>query len=56
MVATGYMTMFWALDTTSLSDAIHLSGSSITTLGFAPADTLVERLLAFSEAAGDCSS
>jgi hypothetical protein len=31
-------------------DAVSLSGSSITTLGFIPAETSVERLLAFTEA------
>lgn len=50
LVLLGYTAMFWAVDTPSLGDAFHLSGSSITTLGFAPADTLGERVLAFSEA------
>jgi hypothetical protein len=50
MVTAGYSLMYWALDWSSAGDAFHLSGSSITTLGFAPADTSIERLLAFTEA------
>ena len=41
---------FWALDTSSLAAALHLSGSSLTTLGFAAADGFWEQLLAFTEA------
>ncbi len=50
LVMLGYSLMFWGLDGGSYRDAFHLSGSSITTLGFAPADTVGERILAFSEA------
>ena len=50
LVTVAYMLMFWALDTSSLAEAFHLSGSSLTTLGFATADTFGERLLAFTEA------
>ena len=50
LVAGGYFLMFWALDWGSAGDAFHLSGSSITTLGFSPADTFAERVLAFTEA------
>jgi hypothetical protein len=51
LVGVGYMLMFWALDPDrALGGAFHLSGSSITTLGFAPADTVWERVLAFTEA------
>ena len=50
MVGLAYALMFWALDTSSFADAIALSGSSLTTLGFIPAETTVERLLAFTEA------
>jgi hypothetical protein len=50
VVTAGYCLMFLALDWTSAADAFHLSGSSITTLGFAPADTLATRILAFTEA------
>jgi hypothetical protein len=49
LVTLGFTVMFWSTDTRSLGDAFHLSGSSITTLGFAPADTLLERILAFIE-------
>ncbi len=41
--------MFWALGRT-VGDAFYVSGSSLLTLGFAPVDTLGERILAFSEA------
>ena len=51
LITTGYMAMFWSLDTRSIGDAFHLSGSSLTTLGFAAADGFWERLLAFTEAA-----
>jgi hypothetical protein len=50
LVTVSYVLMFWALDTSSLGDAFHLSGSSLTTLGFASADGFSERLLAFTEA------
>jgi len=49
-IGGAYSLMYWALDTTSFMDAVSLSGSSITTLGFTPADSNVERLLAFTEA------
>ncbi len=50
LVMVSYILMFWALDTSSLGEAFHLSGSSLTTLGFAAADGFAERLLAFTEA------
>jgi hypothetical protein len=50
LVVFGYMLAFFATGDRSMGEALHLSGSSITTLGFAPADTLVERVLAFTEA------
>ncbi len=50
IVTAGYTLMFFALGGRSLGEAFHLSGSSVTTLGFAPATTLVERALAFTEA------
>ena len=50
LVLVSYILMFWAVDTSSLGDAFNLSGSSLTTLGFAAADGFVERLLAFTEA------
>jgi hypothetical protein len=50
LIGTGYILMFWSLDTSSLGAAFHLSGSSLTTLGFAAADGFWEQLLSFSEA------
>ena len=50
LIGLAYSLMFWALDTTSYADALGLSGSSLTTLGFIPADTLAEQLVAFTEA------
>ena len=50
LVMLGYSLMFWGLDGGAYGDAFHLSGSSITTLGFASADTVGERVLAFTEA------
>lgn len=48
-VLVGYTAMFWALGRT-IGDAFHVSGSSLLTLGFAPVDTVGERILPFSEA------
>jgi hypothetical protein len=48
-ILIGYLAMFWALGRT-VGDAFFVSGSSLLTLGFAPVDTVVERILAFSEA------
>lgn len=50
LIGGAYSLMYWALDTSSFMDAVSLSGSSITTLGFIPAETNVARLLAFTEA------
>jgi hypothetical protein len=50
LIGGSYSLMYWALDTSSFMDAVSLSGSSITTLGFIPAERGVERLLAFTEA------
>lgn len=50
LIGGAYSLMYWALDTTSFMDAVSLSGSSLTTLGFIPAESGVERLLAFTEA------
>lgn len=47
MVLVGFMLVMWGLVDQSLGDAFHMAVSSITTLGFAPADTFLERLLAF---------
>ena len=49
VVAIGYTLMFYTLDP-DLGRAFHLSISSITTLGFADADTVIERVFAFMEA------
>ncbi len=48
VVMIGYSLIFWAL-VPSYGRAFHLSVSSITTLGFANADTVVERIFAFLE-------
>jgi hypothetical protein len=50
LVLTGYMGMFFAIGDFSLAEAFHLSGSSLTTLGFANAKTFAEDVLSFSEA------
>ena len=49
-IIIGYMFMFWALGAETWYDAFWLSGSSLLTLGFAPADNLGEMILTFSEA------
>lgn len=49
IVLLGYMLMFWAVATRSWADAFHSSMSSLTTLGLAPAETLIDRILAFFE-------
>lgn len=51
VVAFGYVLMYWAtgIEETLFRD-ILISGSSLLTLGFARGDTLVQTLLAFSEA------
>lgn len=51
MVTAGYTLMFWALGGRSFTEAFHFSGSSITTLGFVPADTFADHAFAFTEAA-----
>ena len=50
LVLFGFMAMYWAVETDTSVNAFFLSGSSLLTLGFAPADTLPQRLLAFAEA------
>lgn len=50
LIWVAYASMFWALETSSITDAIALSGSSLTTLGFIPAETTTMQLLAFTEA------
>jgi hypothetical protein len=50
LVTLGFTLIYWSTGSDSLEAAFHLSGSSITTLGFAPADTLTHRIFAFTEA------
>jgi hypothetical protein len=50
LIGFAYSLMFWAIDTTSYAEALALSGSSLTTLGFVAKETAGERLLAFTEA------
>ncbi len=50
LVAAGYALIYWGLDGGAFGDAIHFSGSSITTLGFATAASPIDRVPAFTEA------
>lgn len=50
IITLGFTLIYWALEVNPLGEAFLLSGSSILTLGFATADTLLLRLLAFTEA------
>ncbi len=47
LVGIGFMLVFFGLRGGALGDAFHLAGSSLTTLGFAPAETVAERAVAF---------
>lgn len=49
LTALGFTAVFWGIDSSSWGDAFHLSTSSITTLGYANADDLPERIAAFVE-------
>jgi len=50
-VLGGFVLLFWAVDPhAGVGGAFHLSGSSITTLGFAAATSVAEQALAFVEA------
>jgi hypothetical protein len=51
MVLIGFMLMFWASGITDWSEAFRVSGSSLLTLGFARADTVLQTTMAFFEAA-----
>jgi hypothetical protein len=52
IVLLGYAGMFWGLDADrSIRTAFRLSGSSILTLGFEPAQDLASTVLVFTEAA-----
>jgi hypothetical protein len=46
----GYTLIFWGLGITPFLEAFLLSGSSILTLGFATADSLLQTILSFTEA------
>ncbi|MDJ0924607.1 MAG: hypothetical protein QNJ77_08600 [Acidimicrobiia bacterium] len=50
LIWLAYALMFWALDTSSFTAALGLSGSSLTTLGFVAAESFWEQLVAFTEA------
>lgn len=50
LTMVSYTAMFWGVGYGSWSESWWVSGSSLLTLGFAPANSGVERLLAFSEA------
>jgi hypothetical protein len=50
LVLAGYTAMFWAVGVQPLENAFRISGSSLLTLGFAPADGLLKTLMMFSEA------
>lgn len=51
LVFVGFAFMFWATDPSmGVDGAFALSGSSITTLGFVPAVTVPQQILAFTEA------
>lgn len=50
-ILVGFMIMFWAMGVQNLRDAFTLSGSSLLTLGFANADTLIQTIFVFIEAA-----
>ncbi len=49
-VMAGFMAMFWAAGARPLSAAFLLSGSSLLTLGFAPAHGILQTCLAFAAA------
>lgn len=51
IVAGGYICMYWALGVRPLRLAFTLSGSSLLTLGFAPARGIPTQFLVFTEAA-----
>lgn len=50
MVTLGYTAMFWATGIESWMQAFRVSGSSLLTLGFAPADRFIQIVLVYSEA------
>lgn len=50
LTTLGYAAVYWALGMTPWTRAFVFSGSAILTLGFATADTLLQTVLAFTEA------
>lgn len=50
LTTLGYTAIFWGMGITPLQEAFLFSGSSILTLGFATADTLLQTIVAFTEA------
>lgn len=50
LLAGGYTALFWSLHLGSVGEAFNLSGSSLTTLGFAAPRGTAEHVLAFTEA------
>ncbi|HEX6384911.1 MAG TPA: hypothetical protein VF177_09595 [Anaerolineae bacterium] len=50
LILIGYTCLFWALETSPLTEAFRLSGSSLLTLGYATGDTMPHKILEFSEA------
>lgn len=51
LLCLGYTAVFWALDPSSWTNAFHVSGSALLTLGFTTAGGLLPAALEFSEAA-----
>lgn len=50
LMTAGYAAMYWALGVGDVYEVVHLSGSSLLTLGFAVPDRFLVNLLVFSEA------
>jgi len=50
LILVGYICLFWAIEVRPLADLFKLSGSSLLTLGYASADTVLSKMLEFSEA------
>lgn len=49
-ILLGYMCIYWALETRPIATLFTLSGSSLLTLGYASVDTVIYKILEFSEA------
>jgi hypothetical protein len=49
-LVASFAAIYWGLDVGSFADAVELSGSSLTTLGFVAAPTFATRLIAILEA------